>query len=417
MRLPEIRCLWAACVVPFLAQACVCSAAGLLEKSDLYVAGQAGYESYRIPALAVTSKGTLLALCEARHAARGDWGAIDILLKRSTDGGKTWSEPRKIAQVAGPHRKNPVALAQKLADPEAVTQNNPLIIADAHTGAVHLLFCHEYMRCFYRRSDDDGASFTEAVEITAAFEPFREHYDWKVLATGPGHGALLDDGRLIVPVWLSTGTGGHAHRPSAIATLYSDDRGASWKGGDIVAGESDPLVNPSEAEAIVLADGRVMLNIRSESKPNRRAIAVSRDGATGWTRAVFDDELIEPICMASICRLSRESDGGRNRILFSNPANLERADGKPRAGQNRDRKNLTVRMSYDEGQSWPVAKALEKGRSAYSDLAVAPDGTIYCLYERSTPVGDILASTLTLARFNVEWLTDGQDKLKRASAE
>ena len=215
----------------------------MLEKQELFVAGQGGYPSYRIPALLVTPQGSLLAACEARKT-RGDWGPIDILLRRSEDGGQTWSSPEKIADVAGTHQKNPAALRQKLADPAAVTNNNPLLIADEKTGAVHLLFCQEYMRCFYRRSDDDGRTFSEPVEITAAFEPFRKRYDWKVLATGPGHGVQLKSGRLVVPVWLSTGTGGHAHRPSVIATIYSDDHGATWQCGDIVANETDPLGEP-----------------------------------------------------------------------------------------------------------------------------------------------------------------------------
>lgn len=394
----------------FMSFAAAHAAEPLLEKSDMYVAGQNGYETYRIPCLVATPEGSLLALCEARRFARGDWGPIDILLRRSSDDGKTWSPPIEVANVSTPHRKNPVALAQDLADPDAVTQNNPLVIADAQTGAIHLLFCQEYMRCFYRRSDDDGRTFTEAVEITPIFEQFRQKYDWKVLATGPGHGVQLASGRLVVPVWLSKGTGDHAHRPSAITTIYSDDHGATWHPGDIIAGETDPLVNPSESVAVELADGRVMLNARSESKQHRRAVAVSPDGATHWTRPQFVEQLVEPICMASMCRFSTTADGGKNRLLFSNPDNLERKDGKAQPGKNRDRRNLTVKLSYDEGQSWPVAKTLEKGRSGYSDLAVGPDGTIYCLYERSTPVGDRLAATLTLARFNLQWLTDGQDQ-------
>ena len=127
---------------------------------------------------------------------------------------------------------------------------------DVKTGAVHLLFCHEYMRCFYRKSDDGGRTFSPPVEITSTFEPFRRHYDFKVLATGPGHGIQLATGRLVVPVWLSTGTGGHAHRPSVVATITSDDHGATWQCGQIVAGETDPLVNPSEAQAVELTDGR-----------------------------------------------------------------------------------------------------------------------------------------------------------------
>jgi sialidase-1 len=378
-----------------------------LDKVELYRAGNGGYESYRIPSLVATPKGTLVALCEARKSTRGDWGPIDLLLVRSTDGGRTWSAPLKVGDVDTPHRKNPVALRQKLGDPAAVTQNNPLLIADRQ-GTVHLLFCHEYLRAFYRRSDDDGATFSTPIEITSAFEPLRDSYDWQVLATGPGHGIELQSGRLIVPVWLSTGTGGHAHRPSVVTTLYSDDRGASWKCGEIVAGEAEPLVNPSESEAVELADGRVLLNIRSEASANRRAIATSPDGATHWTRPRFDETLAEPICMASVCRLSLADQGGRNAILFCNPNNLERADGKAEPGKNRDRRNLTVRLSHDEAQTWPIARVLESGRSAYSDLAVGPDGTIYCLYERTSASGPRPGSDLVLARFNVEWLTEDQ---------
>jgi sialidase-1 len=156
------------------------SAEPFLEKTDLFEAGKGGYALYRIPGLVVTGKGTLLAFCEARKSGRGDWGTIDILLRRSTDGGKTWSAPRKVARVDGPHRKNPAALAQKLASPEDVTYNNPVPVVDRKTGAVHFLFCLEYMRCFYRRSEDDGQTFTKPVEITAAFEKFRPDYDWKV---------------------------------------------------------------------------------------------------------------------------------------------------------------------------------------------------------------------------------------------
>jgi sialidase-1 len=228
-----------------------------------------------------------------------------------------------------------------------------------------------------------------------------------VLATGPGHGLQLKSGRLVVPVWLSSGTGGHAHRPSVIATIYSDDGGATWQAGQIIAGPTDPLVNPSEAMAVELADGRVMLNIRSESPPNRRAVATSPDGATGWTRPVFDQQLLEPICMASLCRLSLPVEGRPGAILFCNPANLERAAGAAEAGKSRDRKNLTVRLSHDEGNTWPLARTIEAGPAGYSDLAVGPDGAIYCLYERAGRMNNVFVPSLVLARFDREWLTPG----------
>ncbi len=383
----------------------------MLEKADLFEAASRGYNIFRIPGIVVTAKGSILAYAEARKSDRGDWGPIDIVLRRSTDQGKTFSEAKVIAQVDGPKQKNPVALAQSLARPDDVTYNNPVAIAGRKPGVVHFVFCLEYARAFYMRSDDDGQTFSKPVEITSAFEPFRKEYDWKVLATGPGHGIQMKNGRLVVPVWLSTGTGGHAHRPSVASVIYSDDQGRTWKRGDIAVPNTDESVNPSETMAIQLADGRVALNVRSESKTHRRLVTYSRDGARGWTKPEFQQQLVEPICMASLTRLSQKP--AKNRILFSNPDNLGRADGKEEAGKNRDRRNLTVKLSYDEGRTWPVSKPLEPGLSGYSDLAAGAGGTIYCLFERGGKQGDHFKTVaLTLARFNLEWLTDGKDKFE-----
>lgn len=378
--------------------------APLLEKLDLFVAETNGYALYRIPGLIVTRRGGVLAWCEARKHSGSDWGAINIQMRRSTDGGRTFEAARTIANVEGPKPKNPVAVAQKLSPTDEVTYNNPVMIAD-NNGVVHFLFCLEYMRCFYARSVDDGKTFTKPIEITAAFDQFRPEYNWKVLATGPGHGLQLKNGRLIVPVWLSDGTGGHAHRPSVNATIYSDDHGQTWQRGDIIIPNTPDWVNPSEAVAVQLTDGRVMFNSRSESKPNRRLVAYSKDGATNWTRPAFHHELVEPICLASLIRLSEKP----SRLLFVNPNNLTRADGKDAPGLSRDRKNLSLRLSYDEGQTWPVTKVLEPGPSGYADLAVAKDGTIFCLYENGfKDRRNSYSAQLTLARFNLEWLTDGK---------
>ena len=161
------------------------NAGSAITKTDLFEAGKEGYELYRIPGVVVTHKGTVLAFCEARKSSKGDWGTTDILLRRSTDNGRTWSPRQSIAQVPGSHRKNPVAIAQNLATPDEITYNNPTAVAD-RDGSVHFLFCLEYMRAFYMRSSDEGRTFSQPVEITAAFEGFRPQYDWKVLATGPG---------------------------------------------------------------------------------------------------------------------------------------------------------------------------------------------------------------------------------------
>ena len=261
-----------------------CSAAEpFLDKVDLFEAGKDGYALYRIPGIVVTKKGTVLAYCEARKNAGGDWGHIDLLFRRSSDGGKTWEPRRHLVQFDGKFERNPAAVKQKLGKEGEVTLNNPVAIADGN-GDVHFLVCVEYGRCFYLRSSDDGKTFTKPTEITSTFDQFRPDYAWKVLATGPGHGIQLGNGRLVVPVWLSTGTGGHAHRPSCVAVIYSDDHGKTWRRGDIVVRDPD-LANPSETVAVQLADGKVMLNIRHEGKPHFRAVSISALATALWMRA------------------------------------------------------------------------------------------------------------------------------------
>jgi sialidase-1 len=390
----------------FLVCSAVPAAEPFLEKHDLFTVGEdPAYNIYHIPGIVVTAKGTVLAWCEARKRPAGvsDWDDIRILLRRSTDDGKSWSTPKSIAYVEGPKRKNPFALRMKNVDPADVTYNNPVLIADKD-GTVHMLFCLEYERAFYQRSVDDGLSWSKPVEITATFDAFKKHYDWKVLATGPNHSIQLKTGRLVVPVWLSTGEGGNAHRPSVTATIYSDDQGKTWKAGDIAVPCTEEWINPNETVAIELNDGRVMLNVRSESKAHRRLVVTSPDGATSWSTPKFDDALLEPICMGGIVRYHH---GGQSLILFSNPHNLEKAQGKAEPGKNRDRKNLSVKLSRDEGGTWAVNKRLEDGPSAYSDLAVTKDGTILCFYGRAGDGKGMTAwsgGRLTLARFNLEWL-------------
>jgi len=209
-----------------------------IEKINIFEANTGGYALYRIPGIVITTKGTLLAYCEARQSLKGDWGKIDILMRRSTDGGKTWEPARKIVTPPADATHNPVSIQQNLAKKGQITVNNPVAIVDQQTGRIHFLY------------------------------------------TGPGHGIQLISGRLIVPVWLSTGEGGHAHRPSCISSIYSDDHGKTWYCGEIIAKDPDPLRNPSETVALQLKDGRVMFNIRNESKVHRRAVAFSPDGAS-----------------------------------------------------------------------------------------------------------------------------------------
>ena len=364
--------------------------APLLEKTDLFQAGEGGVALYRIPGVVVSPQGTVLAYCEARKDGKADWGEIEVHLRRSRDGGRTWEPARKIAHLGERIKGNP---HKKQGGEHEQTVNNPVAIADRDTGAIEFLYCVNYARCFSMRSTDDGLTWSAPVEITATFEPFRAKYDWKIIATGPGHGIQLKTGRLVVPIWLAYGKTGE-HHPSAVGTIYSDDHGKTWKAGDVAVPNEGDFVNPNETMVAVLSGDRVMLVTRSNSKPNRKIITVSPNGATGWSQPVFHDQLWEPVCMASI--VAYPSPPGT--LLFSNPHRLP-LDKKGReipGGRNGKRENLSIKLSRDDGVTWPLNKTIEPGTSAYSDLAVLPDGTAVCFYERS--------NRLTVARFNLDWL-------------
>lgn len=360
-----------------------------IDSSIVFEPKEGEYASTRIPALVSTPKGTLLAFCEGRIGSASDWAEMDLLMRRSTDGGRTWGPYVVIAPRNG---KRPTSNSTPIVDKE---------------GNIHLLFQRDYANAYYTKSTDDGKTWSAPVDITYAFDAFRPEYNWKVLAPGPGHAIQLKNGRLVAPVWLADSeklTPHRSHYPSCVATIYSDDLGKTWKRGAIVVNNSPKIKNPNETMAVQLEDGRVMLNIRNPSDVHRRAVSYSPDGISNWSEITFDEELYEPVCMASIIKISTKENGGKSRLLFVNPDT--RNNPKP------PRENLTAKLSYDDGQNWTVQKVLNPGPSGYSDLAVGSDGTIYCLYETNT-VGKGFNYSLVLKRFNVAWLTDGKDNFKR----
>ena len=342
------------------------------------------YASMRIPALVMTNKGTLLAFCEARVGTASDWADIDMIMRRSTDQGKTW-EPHIIiaAREGGKPTSNPT----------------PIVDTD---GIIHLLYQRDYARAYYMQSKDDGKTWSKAVDITYAFDAFRPEYDWKVLAPGPGHAIQLKNGRLLVPVWLSDPdklVPRRSHGPSCVATIYSDDLGKTWSRGDIVANNSPELKSPNETTAVQLDDGRIMLMMRSPSQVRRKAISYSPDGIGSWSKPVFDDELFEPVCMASIIKVPPENKSGKSMLVFSNPDS--------RNIPKHPRKNLTIKLSFDDGENWPVQKVLYEGPSGYSDLAVGKNA-IYCLYETNRE-SEGWNYTIVLKRFTLDWLMKNEN--------
>lgn len=359
---------------------------------DLFRAGEGGYTGYRIPSIAVTPKGTLLVAVAARRDSFSDWADIDTMIRRSIDGGKTWEERVTIT------------------DEGEDTVDNATFIVDAENNKLFLMYQVDYERAYLKTSRDDGKSWSAPREITSVFEVFRERdtYEWEVLAMGPGHGIVLANGRYVVPIWIATN---HSHRPSLSATIYSDDQGETWRAGEVIVKHSDQFANPSEHALVELDDGRVMTNVRTESKEYRRVISYSKDGATGWSAPRFHPELFDPICMASMSRypaMIGEKPG--SRILFCNPDSSSEGEVKRRWGA-RARKNVTIRVSQDEGKTWPVSRVIEPGPSGYSDITVADDGTIFVAFERGQvdDTGGFRAGKVSVAIFDMEWIMAGKD--------
>lgn len=379
---------------------------------DLFEQKQAGFFSYRIPGIVVTARGTVLAYCEARKFTGADLDEIEQQMRRSTDGGLTWSPPQKVAHHGPwlPHNPHGKEVTSRPRRPDDQTVNNPMAIA-GRDGVVHYIYCVEYMRAFYLRSEDDGVTWSKPVEITSAFEGFRKECNWQRIATGPGHGIALRTGRLVLPVWMAS----HDKNPvvkAAASVIYSDDQGATWHAGDLAVRSNADMPGVSECIATELSSGRVMLNVRNRASGNRRANVFSADGAHGWSKAEFAPALLEPVCMAGLVTHPGLPGTGEPFLVFSNPDTLRPVGGAAEPGERRIRENLTLKVSRDDGRTWPISRVLEPGPGAYSDLAVLPDGTILCFFESGKPGVSRPGNSgqgwpyarLTLARIDPRWL-------------
>jgi sialidase-1 len=355
------------------------------EQQDLFVSGEGGYVRYRIPALAVTTQGTVLAFCEARKYTGSDSDQIDLFLRRSHDDGRTFGE------------------VQVVASQEDWVCGNPAPVVDRDTGRIWLPFCKnlkngdETMICegkaprqvWMTYSDDDGATWAEPWEITR--EVKRPNWSW--YATGPCHGIQLQAGRLVVPCDHIVFENYNRQDPYHSHVIYSDDHGATWQ----IGGKADEGTN--ESTVLETADGGLYLNCRNKTRlpdgGNHRAVAWSADHGESFAPSTHDTALLEPLCQASVCRYTTSAEHDRNRVLFSNPA-------------SRTRDHLTIRLSYDECRSWPVRRLLHAGPAAYSDLCVTREMQVCCLYERGE---DGPYERITLARFDLEWLSGGRERL------
>jgi sialidase-1 len=347
------------------------------QNMDLYVAGTEGYNTFRIPSLLTTKDGTLLAFAEGRKNSAADNGNIDLVLKRSFDQGRTW-EPLQIVCDAG-----------------VDTCGNPTPVQDESTGRIWLFVTQNYgpdtygtivngtsrgVRTIWSTySDDEGATWSQPVNRFSEVQAPNTRWD----GTGPGIGIQLQQGaakgRLVIP--------------AIDRNIQSDDHGVTWyESGKLPPGLGEPTV-------VELTDGTLMRNDRlsSNQEIRRRGISTSPDQGVTWSPIYYDNTLIDPICEASIIRyMPADNNTGNRMLLFANPADTVTRD------------KMTVRISNDDGQTWATSKTVYQGPSAYSSLAILPDGKVSLLFEGGeyTPYDKIM-----YAVFNLEWFQAAEPDL------
>jgi len=376
-----------ASAAPFAARGCTSSVP--------YTAGQDGYDTYRIPATITTRAGTVLAFAEGRHNSAGDTGNIDVVLRRSFDGGCTWGALSVVASGGGDTRGNPAPVV----DPRT---GRIVLLTSYNSGAVTEaqimrgeVTPEQSRRVFVQTSADNGRHFSSPRDITAEVKlP-----NWRWYATGPGHAIALRHGphagRLVVPanhsvappVW-SPDTGQEPKYYGAHA-IYSDDGGLTWRVG-FVDDSYDGIDSANESEAAELPDGRVYFTSRDQNGTSvgNRLDSYSSDGGETLDRPYAIQSALNdvPVVQASVLQLT----GRAAPLLFSGPS-------VPTA-----RRSMAIWRSTDSGTTFTKATTLSTQRAAYSDLVQLGTRRVGILYEtgvtgtyetiefRRVPVGDLL---------------------------
>ncbi|MEQ4204326.1 sialidase family protein [Actinopolymorpha sp. B9G3] len=355
--------------------------------TTVFSRGQDGYHTFRIPAVLKAADGTLLAFAEGRVNSPSDDGNIDLVLKRSTDGGVTWG-PLQVLVDDGPDRfANPVPILDRRTGRIVVNTTRTggnVTTADVRCGRVT---DEETRRSFILHSDDNGATWSRPNEITADVKPAT----WRHFVGGPGHGIQLTSGehagRLVIP-------GNHSVAPPegsgidclderlfGAHSLYSDDGGTTWNLGGVDTSLQD-VYNPNESTAVELNDGTVYFNARDQggTSPGRRVSTTSSDGAASFDAPYqATSDIVTTQIQGSVLKLSQAAES-RSRIVFSAPAH-------PTA-----RENLTLWSSFDQTASWQRGLQLYDGPSGYSDLVSIDGQTLGVLFEN----GDRLSPDATL---------------------
>ena len=386
----------------------------LFETTRVFALTPQNKPNYRIPAILQAPNGDLLIFAEKRNDGIGDIGNHDIVLKRSGDRGKTWSEEQMIFD------------------------DDTRVCTDLTVGRIGdklwLFFLRDKKKYAHFTSTDSGASWQGPVMIHEQVtkpewdalkgraeeedvEPKGRMAIWEKgwaqrYGCGPGNAMIqLQSGRLLVPARHRQDLGG-GRLHSFAHGFFSDDRGATWQLGGTIG------MHTSECQFVELATGEVMVIARNENSADspdnlRHLTAISRDGGETWGPVRRAEQLITPRCHGSVERLTIEArpwnSAHLNRLLFSSPASPFRQKEHPYG-----RYNLTVRLSYDEGATWDAGKTIWPHPSSYSDMAVLDDRTVGYVYERGAKGTTHYWDEVHFARFNLEWLTDGRDTLPPA---
>ena len=353
------------------------------ERTVLFNMGDYDSQYWRIPALVTAADNSLVAVVDKRGSSLGDLpNTISIMSRRSTDNGKNWSEPVVVAQ--GGNGK---------------TYGDPAVVLDKKTGNLICMFVGDqglwnatpYNRqgIYVSKSTDNGVSWSEPVAITD--QVYANHSSWYAGFAGSGHGLCLKDGRLmfVLAIRATSATGVPLHNYA----IYSDDGGDYWSLSTNAATTAG-----DEAKVGELENGDILMSIRNPSKGNR-IFCKSTDRGQTWGKAYFETELKDPACNGDIIRYSYSTDEGsegKSRLLHSLPESTT------------TRENVTIYLSEDDGETWPIKKRLVDGYSAYSSLTVLSDGTIGALVEEGKWDSNLPGEDgfqLVFYRFTMDWLT------------
>jgi sialidase-1 len=328
-------------------------------------AGDDAVNTYRIPGIVQTDRGTLIAVYDNRYVNSGDLpGNIDVGMSRSIDSGKTWQPMRVIMDMGAPHDQNGVGDPAILFDPitkkiwvAALWSKGNHSIA----GSIGGLSPDSTGQLVLVSSSDDGLTWSAPVNITAQVKV----PSWKIFFQGPGSGIAMQDGKLVFAAQYWDGV---ATNVPYSTIIYSDDQGLTWKGKI-----NGPKSNTTESQVVETTPGTLMLNMR-DNRGSFRSVATTTNMGTTWTEhGTSYNTLADPVCMASFIKAKVKVNGTLKDVLFfSNP------------NTSSGRYNITIKASLDLGQTWLPANQLlidERTCYGYSSLTKIDDNTIGILYE------------------------------------